>query len=120
MMQTINEDSLIYTCSTLILAVFTKLDCKDDQLDETLRYSQNVKFEKDSNWDNVENFKFIQMSRSLEKQEQLNLSHLDQDDDQIQAWSCEEYMMNYRMKTAADCHNNFNEEEADCIRLWHY
>ena len=81
-MQTINEGSLIYTRSTLILNVFTKLDCKDDQLDETLHYSQNVKFGKDSNWDNVENFKFIQMSRSLEKQEQLNLSHLDQDDDQ--------------------------------------
>ncbi len=85
MMQTINQGSLTYTRSTLTLTVFTKLDCKDDQLDETLLYSQNVRFEKDSNWDNVESFKSIQMSRPLEKQEQLNLSHLGQDDDQIQA-----------------------------------
>ncbi len=38
-MQAINEDSLIYTRSTLTLNVFTELDCKDDQLDETLLYS---------------------------------------------------------------------------------
>jgi len=120
MMQTINQGSLAYTRSTLTLTVFTELDCKGDQLDETLLYSQDVRFGKDSNWDNVEGFKFIQMSRSLEEQEQLNLSHLGQDDDQTQAWSCEGYMMNYRMETAADCHNNSNGEEADCIRLWHY
>ncbi len=60
------------------------------------------------------------MSRSLKKQEQLNLSHLSQDNNQTQAWSCKEYMMNYWVKIAADCHNNSNEEEADCIRLWHY
>ncbi len=119
-MQTINEDFLIYTRSTLILNVFTKLDCKDNQLDETFLYLQNVRFKKDSNWNNVKNFKFIQMSRSLKKQEQLNLSHLSQDDDQTQAWSCEEYIMNYRVRTAADCHNNSNEEEADCIHLWYY
>ncbi len=34
MMQIINKDSLIYTRSTFILVVFTKLDCKDDQLDD--------------------------------------------------------------------------------------
>ena len=55
MMQTINEDFLIYTRLTLILIIFTKLDCKDDQLDETLLYSQNVKFEKDNSWDKVKN-----------------------------------------------------------------
>ncbi len=84
-MQAINEGSLAYTRSTLTLAVFTKLDCKGDQLGETLAYSQDVRFGKDGNWNNVENFKFIQMSRSLEEQEQLNLSHLGQDGGQTQA-----------------------------------
>jgi hypothetical protein len=49
MMQTINQGSLAYTRSTLTLTVFTELDCKGDQLDETLLYSQDVGFGKDSN-----------------------------------------------------------------------
>ena len=120
MMQAINQGSLAYTRSTLTLAVFTELDCKGDQLGETLLYSQDVGFGKDSNWDNVESFKSIQMSRPLEEQEQLDLSHLGQDGGQTQAWSCGGYMMNYRVGTAAGCHNNPNGEGAGCIRLWHY
>ena len=45
MMQTININSLTLTRFTLILIIFTKLDCKDDQFNETSLYSQNVRFE---------------------------------------------------------------------------
>ncbi len=120
MIQAINKGSLVYTPSTLTLTVYTKLDCKDDRHGGILYYSQDVGFGKDGIWANVAPFKSIEISRSLEEQEQLDLSRLGQDPGQTQAWSCGEYMMNYRMVTAADCHNNPNGEGAGCIRLWHY
>jgi len=79
-----------------------------------------VRFEKNEVWVNVAPFKSIKISRLLEKQKQLDLSRLNQDLNQIQTWSYEEYIMNYRIIIAASYHNNPNEEKANYIRLWHY
>jgi len=102
------------------LSVFPEPDCKGDPLGGALIYSQDAGFTKDNNWDHAENFKSIELSRPLEKQEQLDLSRLGQDGGQTHFWSCGEYMMDYRMGTSAGCQNNPNGEAAGCIRLWHY
>ncbi len=123
-MQTINMSSLVLISFTLVSKIFAESDCRDNilsnSIDKTLVDSQNVAFEENDNIENTKKFKSIWFSRSLQDQEQLDLSRSDQANDQSQILTCEEYIMNFRNETKNECHNISNEETAECIRLWHY
>ncbi len=69
-------------------------------------------------WSAAWNFTSFDISRPLEDQEQLDISEIGQDSGQVQVWNCGAYIMNYRVGTAAGCHDIPNG--AGCMRLWHY
>ncbi len=123
-MQTINMSSLVLVSFTLVSKVFAEPDCRGNTLSnpigKILVYSQDVAFEGDDNIENTKKFKSIWFSRSLQDQEQLDISRSGQDNGQSQVWACGEYIMNFRNGTKSGCHNISNEGTAECIRLWHY
>ncbi len=117
MTQPINLGSLAFTLSTLTIYGYAEPDCQGDSLGGTLVYGRDMAL---GSFDNGKKFASITMSRPLEEQEQLDISQSGQDADQDHSWSCGAYMMNYRVGTAAGCHNIPNGNPATCIRLWHY
>lgn len=120
-MQAINAGSLAWTSSTLTLNVFTESDCKGNPLGKTLVYSQDVAFGGHSNnIHDVEKFRSIWLSRSLQDQEQLDISRSGQNNQQSQVYACGEYIMNFRVGIKGGCQNILNGETAECVRLWHY
>lgn len=119
-MQAINTGSLAWTSSTLTLNVFTESDCKGNSLGKTLVYSQDVAFGGHGNIHDVEKFKSIWLSRSLQDQEQLDISRSGQNNGQSQVYFCGEYIMNLRVGIQAGCQNIPNGGTAECVRLWHY
>jgi len=85
-----------------------------------LQYGPDQVFLENSNWIDGTNFTSFDISRSLEKQEQLDISSMGQDSGQTRVWNCGAYIMRYGVGTAAGCHDLPNEELAGCMRLWHY
>lgn len=123
-MQPINSGSLAWTSSNLMLTVFTEHDCKGKFLGKSpgnflginLVYSQTAAFGGQGRIRDAEKFKSIRISRSLQDQEQLDLSRSIPDDQH----ACGEYIMNFRVGTKAGCRNIPNGVTAECVRLWHY
>lgn len=119
-MQEMNVGSLAWTLSTLTLNAFTESDCKGSPLGKTLVYSQDVAFGGHGNLDDVEKFKSIWISRSLQDQEQLDLSRSGQNNEEGKVYPCEEYIMNFRVGIEGGCQNIPDGGTAECVRLWHY
>lgn len=118
-MQLENLGSLVAKLSTLSLTAFTDYDCKDGARGpKTLIYSQNVGF--GSNGHSTDRIKSIWLSRSLQDQEQLDLSHTGQGNGKTQRYACGEYVMTFRVGTEGGCQIIPSGLTADCIRLWHY
>lgn len=116
-MQPNNAGSLAWTSSTLTLKAFTESDCKGNPLSgKTLFYSQNVVF---GSFQDVKKFKSFSLSRSLQDQEQLDLSRSGENNEKSQRSPCDQYIMSFRA-TKGGCQNIPNGGTAECIRLWHY
>ena len=110
----------IHDSSTLTLYVYIEPDCKGDPIGKTLVYSQDNTYGGDGDIQNVEKFSSFWLSRPLQDQEQLDLSHSGRDVGQSQVWPCGEYVINFRMGTGGGCHKILSGGTAQCIRLWHY
>ena len=109
--QAVNFGSLAMIRSSLSVTTYTGPDCQGDSFGVTLIYVQDMNFTE---------FKSFQLSRSLDAQEQLDLSSTGQDPGQYQVWSCGQYITDFRVGTEAGCQNVPNGGTAACVRLWHY
>lgn len=108
--------SLVGASSGLTFKTFTKSNCQGGSEGNDLTYGQNEMILKQGV---VRKFKSFRLSRPLQDQEQLDLSHTGQDSGQIQVYSCGEFITNYQVGTKG-CQNIPNKETAECVRLWHY
>jgi len=61
--------------------IFSEFDCKEYFEIAVVNYEQDVFFQ---NLNKLLNFLSFEISRTLKNKEQLNISHLSQDDDQTQ------------------------------------
>ena len=112
--------SLAYTPSGVNATLFTSANCQGSRGTFSLQYGLDFAFMENSSWINALNFTSFNISRPLEKQEQLDISSMGQDSGQAQVWNCGAYIMKYGVGTAADCYDLPNGESAGCMRLWHY
>ena len=89
-------------------------------MSDNLLYGQDRLFMVNSDWLDGWNFTSFKISRSLEEQEQLDISTMGQNSGQDWVWQCGEYMMSYKVGTDAGCNTISNGQKAGCVRLWHY
>ena len=119
--ESINGGSLFSNSSGVNFTAFVDIDCKGAATTiRDLLYGVDQVYLENLDWTKSMKFTSFDISRSLKKQEQLDLSTMGQDKGQNRIWNCGAFMMSYRERTTVGCYNIPKGEVASCVRLWYY